>query len=136
MRSGTLLLSRPFRFSAAHRQIPTQHAVPSGSIPGSGTDEGLTVDSQLHLFNEKSTETCHPFGISPHDPFPRTLALIMLTRLHASDFTMELVPAHARWVMSSLPRRVINILECYLGQGLILTLPFQGVDPEHRILVP
>ena len=38
--------------------------------------------------------------------------------------------------MSSFPRRVTNILECYLGQGLILTLPFQGVDPEHRIPVP
>ena len=81
MRSRTLLLSRPFRFYAARRQIPTQHAVPSGSMAGSGTDEGLTVDSQLRLLNKKLTETCHPFGISPYDPFPRTLALIMLTRL-------------------------------------------------------
>ena len=51
------------------------------SMVGYRTDEGLTVDSKLRLFNEKSTETCLLFGISPYDPFPRTLALIMLTRL-------------------------------------------------------
>ena len=56
-------------------------ALPSCSMAGSGTDEGLTVDSQLRLFNKKLTETYHPFRISPYDPFPRTLALIMLTRL-------------------------------------------------------
>lgn len=63
MRSRTLLLSRPFRFYGARRQTSSQHAVPSGSMAGSRTDEGLTVAAQLRLFNEKSTETCHLFGI-------------------------------------------------------------------------
>ncbi len=91
MRSRTLILSRPFCFYAARRQIPTQHAVPSSSMAESGTDEGLIVDSQLCLFNEKSTETCHPFGISPYDPYPRTLALIMLTSLETLLYNWSLL---------------------------------------------
>ena len=51
------------------------------SMAGYRTDEGLTVDSKLRLLNKKSTETCLLFGISPYDPFPRTLGLMMLTRL-------------------------------------------------------
>ena len=52
------------------------------------------------------------------------------------DFTIQLVSAYARWVLSSFARRVTSILECYFGQGLILTLPSQGVYPGHRIPVP
>ena len=48
---------------------------------------------------------------------------------------MQLILAHPRWVMSSFPRRVTNVLECYLAQALISTLPFQDVDPEYRIPV-
>ena len=33
--------------------------------------------------------------------------------------------------MSYLPRRVTDVFECYLGQGLIFTLPFQTVDASQ-----
>lgn len=108
-----MLPYRRLRFYTPRHQIPTQHAVPLGSMAGSGTDEGLTLDSQLQSFHEKSIETCHPFVISPYESFPWTLASIMLTRLET---------VLCDWSM--LMRAVTNILECYLGSGLILPLPF------------
>ena len=130
MRSKILLLFRLFRFYVARRQIPTQHAVPSGSMAGSGTDEGLTVDSQLRLFNEKSTEPCHPFGNPPYAPFPRTLALIMLTRLETLLCNWSLLGYVLHSKTSHNHPRVL------LGLRLDTYPPFQGVDPEHRIPVP
>ena len=100
------------------------------SMAGSGTEEGLTINTQLRLFHEANRDlpsirnsTVRPFSADIGSDNTYTL----------TDFTMQLVPAHARWVMCSFPRRVANILECYLGSGLILTLPFQGVDLEHHI---
>lgn len=103
-------------------------------MAGSGTDEGLTVDSQLRLSNEPLIETCNPFRTSPYDPFPRTLALVMLTRLETLLFNYSLLMRHG--LCHFFLKRVTNILERCLGQGLILTLPFQGVDSEHRNSVP
>ena len=56
MRGRTLLLRCPFCTYAAPRQILSQHALPSGSMVKSGTDQGLTVENQPRLFN----------GISKH----------------------------------------------------------------------
>ncbi len=123
MRSRTLLLSRTFRFYAARRQIPTQHAVPSGSMAGSGTEEGLIVDSQLRLFNEKSTETCHPFGILPYDPLPRTLALIMLTRLETLLCNWSLLMRLGYLLVSKTSHKHPRVL---LGSRLDTYPPFPG----------
>ena len=45
---------------------------------------------------------------------------------------MQLLPAHVRWAMSSFPRRVTDVLECHLGQGWILAIPFR---PSIRSIV-
>lgn len=55
MRGRTLLLRRPFCTYGAPGQVLSQHALPSGSMDKSGTNQRLTVDNQRRLFNGMST---------------------------------------------------------------------------------
>lgn len=69
MRGRPLLLSPPFRFYAAPAQVLSQHAVPCGSMAGSGTDQGLTVTNQPRSFNKNATDLL-PFWNPTVRPLP------------------------------------------------------------------
>lgn len=70
MRGRTLFLSRPFRFYAAPGQNMSQHAVTSGSMAGSGTDQGLTVANQPRSSDNNYTTDLLPFRNPSVRPLP------------------------------------------------------------------
>ena len=104
-----LLWALPSDFESACRAI--WH---NGWIPF-----GRRIDiRQSATFNGNSTETSHLFGISPYDPFPWILALMMLTRLETlvCNRTLMMRACHVLLFKTSHKH-----LECYLGQGLQMT---------------